>query len=230
MCQADSFYRKHAIEPDFKKPFVYFPLHFQPEATTVPMGGVFADLILAARLLNATLPKGVLIYVKEHPYRSSWLSRNIQYYQDLLELEKVRLVPVSVDTFALREHCLAVATVTGSPGFEALFRGKPVLLFGSRFYQYAKGVFPVKSLQDCKEAIRAIFDRGEAPSVWTTHLYLKAMEETCIRGVLDPWSLQVSQQPEEDHILAMGQAIASKLNDMRKEIAEAKTDAESTTK
>ena len=230
MRQVDHFYRKHAIEPDLNKPFVYFPLHFQPEATTVPMGGAFADLILAARLLNATLPKDMLIYVKEHPYRSSWLSRNIKYYQDLLELEKVRLVPISVDTFSLREHCRAVATVTGSPGFEALFRGKPVFLFGSRFYQYAKGVFPVKSQQDCKEAVRAIFDRGEAPSSWTTHLYLKAMEENCVRGVLDPWSLQVSQLPEAHHIRIMGQAIESKLNEIRREIEAVEPNPDDTTK
>ncbi|MFA7682192.1 MAG: hypothetical protein WCX61_04135, partial [Candidatus Peribacteraceae bacterium] len=91
--KADDFYKKNTVEPDLSKPFVYFPLHYQPEATTHPMGGVFADLILAARLLNDALPKDVLIYVKEHPYRSNWLNRSVDYYKDFLELNNVRLIP-----------------------------------------------------------------------------------------------------------------------------------------
>ncbi|MDD4287210.1 MAG: hypothetical protein PHO20_03920 [Candidatus Peribacteraceae bacterium] len=209
--EREHFYAAHAAPPDFNRPFVYFPLHFQPEATTIPMGGVFADLILATRLLNATLPKDVLIYIKEHPRRSGWQNRSIEYYKEFLELEKVRLVPTTVDTFALREHCLAVATVTGSAGFEALFREKPVFLFGSRYFQFARGVFPVRSLQECKEAVHAVFERKEKPTRLSTHLYLKAMEETCLLGVLDPWSLEISHLPEDEHVRVMSEAIVTEV-------------------
>jgi len=217
----ERFYAAHAAPPDLTKPFVYFPLHFQPEATTLPMGGVFADLILAARLLNAALPEGTLIYVKEHPRRSGWSLRSIAYYREFLELAKVRFVPLATDTFLLREHCKAVATITGSPGFEALFRGKPVFLFGSRYYQHARGIFRIRSLEDCREAVCGVFERQEAPTRWSTRVYLKAIEEMCVPGILDPWSFQISHLPKEEHARVMGAAIVRELNRMGEEIAKA---------
>ena len=122
--RTNAYYDAHAVEPDLMQPFVYFPLHYQPEASTVPMGA-YADQLLVAALLNAHLPEGVLIYIKEHPRAGGWLTRSPEYYAQLLAMKKVRLIARAVDTFLLREHCRAVATVTGSAGFEALFRGSP---------------------------------------------------------------------------------------------------------
>ena len=216
--KTDTFYRKNMVEPDLGRPFVYFPLHYQPEATTHPMGGVFADLILAARLLNDALPDNVLIYVKEHPYRSNWLNRSIEYYKDFLELKKVRLIPTIVSTFTLREHCQAVATITGSAGFEAIFREKPVFLFGSRYYQFAKGVFPIRSKEDCHKAVSAVFKEHEKPTRLSSHLYMKAMEDTCIPGVLDPWSLQITHKSEDEHSQIMGKAIIAEIGKLQEEM------------
>ncbi|MDD5075440.1 MAG: hypothetical protein PHO54_06285, partial [Candidatus Peribacteraceae bacterium] len=156
--ERNAFYITHAITPSLDQPFVYFPLHFQPEASTTPLAGRFTEQILVAQMLNAYLPDDVLLYVKEHPRESGWTKRSVQDYRDLLAMKKVRLISRDVDTFALREKCVAVATCSGSAGFEALFRGKPVLLFGSRFYQYANGVFKIRTVEDCQKAIIAIFE------------------------------------------------------------------------
>ncbi|MDD5751688.1 MAG: hypothetical protein PHS73_04185 [Candidatus Peribacteraceae bacterium] len=219
----ERFYAAHASSPDLAQPFVYFPSHYQPEASSVPMGGVFADQILVARLLNAVLPKDVLIYVKEHPRMSGRTSRSIEYYKEFLELSKVRLLSRDADTFALREHCRAVVTITGSAGFEALFRMKPVFLFGSCYYQYARGVFPIRSLQDCRAAVQAVFERGEAPTLQSTHVFLEAMEETCVAGVSCPWYMQISHQSPDVHAKIMGDAIVEELAKMQEEIARVAT-------
>lgn len=207
----DSFYDAHAIDPDFSKKFVYLPLHFQPEASTVPMGGAFSNQSLVAALLNAHLPDDVLIYVKEHPRASSWLARTVPMYEELLAMKKVRFLKRSADTFALRENCVAVATVTGTAGFEGLFRGKPVLLFGSRFYQYARGVHRIRTTEDMKAAIRSVFIEGKKPSLVEARLYLKAMEETGIRGILNPWHMKVSRLTEEEHVKNNSEAILKEL-------------------
>ncbi len=212
------FYDAHTTVPDLRKKFVYFPLHYQPEATTMPMGGVYADQILVARMLNAALPDDVFIYVKEHPHRSNWLSRSVSYYKDFLELSKVRLVPTHFDTFILREHCSAVTTITGSAGLEALFRGKPVLLFGSCYYQYAGGVFPIHTLKDCTDAVHAIFEREEVPTRKSTHLYLKAIEEAAVPGVPDPWYLHISKLSAAEHTRVMAEAIVKEVEGMKPEI------------
>jgi capsule polysaccharide export protein KpsC/LpsZ len=183
------------------------------------MGGAYANQVLIAQLLNAYLPDDVLIYIKEHPRESGWLSRSTEDYEDLLALPKVRFVSRDTSTFSLRERCAAVATVTGTVGFEALFRGKPVFLFGHRFYQYAGGVHRIRTCEDMRAAVRAVFEGRETPTLMQARLYLKAMEDTCVRGVLNPWHLQVSHLNEDEHAHINTQAILRELSALSAEIA-----------
>jgi hypothetical protein len=112
-----------------------------------------------------------------------------------------------VDTFQLREHCKAVATCTGTAGVEALFRGKPVLLFGHRFYQYAKGVYMIHTAKECKDAIHSIFVEEKTPTLLDCRLYLKAMEETCVKGVFNPWHYKVTNLSYKEHVDANTEAL-----------------------
>lgn len=60
-------YAQLARRPKEGEKFIYVPLHMQPELTTCPLGGQFADQLLMVRMLSAHLPKGYRLYVKEHP-------------------------------------------------------------------------------------------------------------------------------------------------------------------
>ena len=206
-----AFYDAHTTEPDLNRPFVYLPLHFQPEASTVPLGGAYGCQLLIAQLLGACLPDDVFIYVKEHPHGSSWLMRSVDYYRDLLAIPNVRLIARNIDTFTLREHCRAVATVTGTAGIEALFRGKPVLLFGHRYYQYARGVYPIHSTEDLRRAVRAIFEERKAPTHMECRLFLKALEDVSIRGTLNPEYILISAFPPEEHVRVNAEVILDAL-------------------
>lgn len=212
MRRYNAYYDQHAIEPDFTKRFVYLALHFQPEMSTVPMGGGFADQRLLAHMLSAHLPDDVLIYVKEHPRASAWLCRSVEYYASLLAIKNVRLMKRNADSFALREHCSAVATVTGSVGFEALFRGKPVFMFGNRFYQYARGVHMIRTNEDCIAAVQSVFERNKKPTLIESKLFLKAMEETRVHGLVNPWDRKVSHLSDEQHAEACSAAILNELS------------------
>ena len=214
----EKFYDSRATLPDLNKPFVYVPLHYQPEASTNPMGGCFRNQSLMIQILNANLPDDVLIYVKEHPRKGGWLQRSVDFYKELLSLKKVRFVPSNFKTFELREHCSVVATVTGTAGFEALFLKKPVFLFGHRFYQYANGVFRINSSDDCKKATKAIFEDRQTPKPIESKIYLKAMEDTCINGIFDPWKMKVTKMNYEDHVKATSAAIFEEIKKLEKEI------------
>lgn len=180
------FYRTHQALPDLSNRYVYVPLQIQPEATTLPMGGAYVDQLLVVEMLDALVPEDVLLLVKEHPqqlgFYPSGQGRSIKFYKDLLACRKVRFVPCDFDTYRLTENAVAVATVTGTAGFEALFREKPVLLFGHRFYQYAAGVFMIRTVEDCGKAVHAIFQEGFRPRREDMRVFLKAIEETSIEG------------------------------------------------
>lgn len=207
-----AFYDRHAVRPDLSMSFIYVPLQFQPESSTNPMAGAFVDQQLSVQLLAATAPKGVLLYVKEHPrqYARGFACRSVDFYQQLLAIPSVRLIAHDVSSFALRENCKAVATATGTAGFEALFREKPVFMFGHNFYQYASGVFQIRTREDCQQAMDAVFTRKEHPKLSEVRLFLKAMQDTSVHASLTDWhQAQASDRTGEEHTKAISDACIS---------------------
>lgn len=187
-----NFYNKHTTKPNIKNKYIYFPLHMQPEATTSPLAGAFVDQILIVQMIASFLPKDVYLYVKEHPFQT-YLARDIEFYKELLIIPQVRLVPMSYNTFDLINNSMAVATATGTAGWEALFKGKPVLLFGHCFYQYAKGVFMIRTNNDCKKAFNEIINDNLKVSSKELKIYLKSLEDYTIEGYIDLFYKSVSQ-------------------------------------
>lgn len=170
------FYYRHTQTPDLSKPFIYVPLHHQPEATTVPMAGAFADQERIIQLIAAYLPKNIAILVKEHPAQGERY-RSEEFYQALLDIPAVTFIPKEMNTIQLIDHSLAIATGTGTVCFEAFLRQKPVLMFGHYFYQYAPGVFRIRTSKDCEEALNTILHTQKLISERDVRIFLKALEE-----------------------------------------------------
>ncbi len=188
-----------AVEPNLERKYIYLALHYQPEMTTCPLGGVFVEQVLIAQLIAATLPDDVHLYIKEHPMQKRIVGRYAGYYDELHALPRTTLVPKSFDTYRLIDRAAAVATATGTVGWEALYREKPILLFGHNFYQYATGVFAVHSAEDCRAAMTRIFGEGFRPTRKDLKIFLKALEETSVEGYLTTEYGNVAQlSPEEN--------------------------------
>jgi hypothetical protein len=160
-----SVYESHVESPDFENDYVYFPLQYQPERTSVPMGGLFGDQLLALDILTHSLPPGWLVYVKEHPRQftgvvpqSIRLARSKQFYKGLCNYDrrKVRLVSPSVSSDELIRNSRCVATLTGTTGWEAVRRGIPTIVFGVPWYINCPGVYPVSSVDSCSRVFGGI--------------------------------------------------------------------------
>ena len=119
--------------------FVYFPLHLQPELTTVSWGGEFVDQILAVERLRAMLPDDWSIVVKENP-KQTFHSRGALFFTRLEKIPGVFYMGKEWDTFELTEKSEFVSTITGTVGLEALRFGKKVLIFGDAIYKDFPGV------------------------------------------------------------------------------------------
>ena len=126
---------------DLSQKYVYFPLHLQPELTTITMGGyIYHDQLRAIEDLRSKLPKDIKIYVKENP-KQTYVQRSDEFFWRLSMIEGVKLVDIKFDTFKLLQNCLFCASITGTAGFEAIHIGKPALIFGHAFYNNLEGVF-----------------------------------------------------------------------------------------
>ena len=149
-------------DPDLSVDFIYLGLHYQPEMTTSPLGEVFVDQYLIAHVLLAAFPSHVKVFVKEHPNQLAG-GRPADYYDLFPASERIVFIDNSYSSQRLQQHCLAVATIVGTVGFEGLWSGKPALIFGNAYYRRAPGVFEVHSVQEARAAAKVILK--ETPTI-----------------------------------------------------------------
>jgi hypothetical protein len=192
MRQMEVHYHSLANTVDLSQPFIYVALSFQPERTSSPMGSIYVNQLLMVDLLVQSLPSGWRLYVKEHPtqftaskYYRSQSSRTKDFYDDLAALPNVTLVPMDFDSFGLIDHSVAIATLTGSVGWEAVHRGKPVLLFGYPWYRGCEGTFQITSQASCLKAIDEIQSGYQVDPV-KRDLFVYALEQTGLRASVEP--------------------------------------------
>lgn len=124
---------------DLDVPFVYIPLHNQPEMSTQTLGGKFRDQLLVVEAVARALPEGWRIYVKENP-RQNGYARGPMFFHRLSRIRGVQYVPSDTSTHELSSRAKLTATVCSTAGYEALRKGKPALVFGNAWYGDFPGV------------------------------------------------------------------------------------------
>jgi hypothetical protein len=197
--------------PDFSQPFIYVPLQLQPEVSTSPLAGVYVEQYLLVELLSRTVPPGWLIYVKENRFMfgkagSGELGREFEFYRRLTKLPNVRLVPLQTPPFELIDNAKAVATATGTSGWEAVFRGIPVLNFGYAWYRECDGVLPAGDLADCRAAMERLL-AGYRPDPAKVLVFLQALETIGFRGHTIPELAETANLTAQQNIWEFVEAL-----------------------
>ncbi|MDO8552934.1 MAG: hypothetical protein Q7S01_05460 [bacterium] len=197
---------------DFGKPYVYFPLQYQPELTTSPLGGVYVDQLLAIKTVAAALPEGWELYVKEHPAQigvhggNTTPARYTGFYKSIAEIPHTRLVPVATNTFKLMDNAQTTSALTGTAAWESVLRGKPAVVFGYPWFMNAPGIIRVGSAEDCRKTYEKIA-HGFKPQEADTLRYLQAVDEVSVKE-----HLYTNAPDREGEGLAMYRAIEGALN------------------
>jgi hypothetical protein len=138
---------KNSVESySLDEPYIYFPLHFEPERTTNPDGDRFHDQILAIISLRKLIPKNILIYVKEHPSQiivgsKGSRGRSPMFYKLLKNISGVKLISYKENSFKLLNNSIFSATITGSVALESSVIGKKSIVFGSTWYDNCPNIF-----------------------------------------------------------------------------------------
>jgi hypothetical protein len=135
------------------RPYVFFPLHYQPEATTLVHGSYFENQRETLRNLSRSLPVGWDLVVKEHFYMRGL--RKLRFYRRLRDLHNVRLVPFSVPTNHLLGRAEVTAVIASTCALEAALIGRPVLMLGDYPWDYAPTIHKVGPLSELPQSIRA---------------------------------------------------------------------------
>lgn len=122
-----------------QRPFVYLPMHYQPEMTSNPDGLEYYDQQNLILSLRARLPAEVDLVIREHPsqfylFDLSLGFRSRNYYR-ALQAEGVQFSSLDENPFELIDRCAELVTLTGTAGLEACLRNKPVSYIGRAWYR-----------------------------------------------------------------------------------------------
>ena len=210
-------YESLSETPNYEEPYVALFLHYQPEATTCPGGDIFVDQSLCVEVLLNHLPKSWKVYVKEHPhqfirYRSGHTGRMRDLYDDLKKNDRVKIISTNVDTFELIKHAKAVSTITGTVGWEAMVRQKPVIAFGLGWYEnYTKGVLRITGEDSAKKILNFIEDYRYDEHSLTAYLASVGKNTTLAYYFKDMYKEEVGL-PEEKCVDNIVSSIIEKIN------------------
>jgi hypothetical protein len=135
---------RNATIKDFdiqKEKYVFFPLHYQPEATIISQADViWDDLILFAEQILSIIPDNCYLLIKEHPMQTFY-NRDSIFFKRLSQMSGVIFASTQIDSNTYIENSEFIATPLGTAGFEALSRSKAVVFSGYAPYREIHGTF-----------------------------------------------------------------------------------------
>lgn len=170
----NEYYDANAICPVAGQKYIYFALHYQPEATSNPLGGgAYWDQRVPLQILSRSLPADMHIYVKAHPDQLAFFC-GADYYRDMLRMPNVRLMKMECSTYDLIKNAYAVAALTGTACWESQFYGVPALLFGYSYKNASPLAYHVRTVADCKKALQDIEAGAKKTDIKELKLYTKA--------------------------------------------------------
>lgn len=138
--------KKYYKEANFKEKYVYYPLHYQPEASTCVCAQKYEKQLFFIDSWAKSLPADTVLYVKEHYALIG--HRNPHFYIDLQKYPNVILINPWESSRKLIENAVAVTTLTGTAGLEAMLLRKPVFVCGNAVYETAPGIIKLDDIYD----------------------------------------------------------------------------------
>jgi hypothetical protein len=164
---------REASTANLPRPYIFFAWSFQPERSTDPEAGQFADLEFCVDYVRAALPKEWTLVVKEHPRQFDGPSidlrkvhsRAMNTYKQLAQRKGVVIADLSVESKELARGAIGCITPTGSIGFEALQLGKAVACFGSTWYSGLHGCSNI----DTQEKLQSFISELKVQTEKTTN-------------------------------------------------------------
>ena len=152
-------YRSYFIDKHFtsdlnsKRPFVYFPLHEEPEAILLLNSPFNTNQLEIIKQIAKSLPIGHDLFVKEHFIMNSRGWRKTSFYKEIMDLPNVKLIHPTVSPKKILEKCSLVITIAGTSGLEAALNKKPCIIFTDTLYDKLPSVIRLKNIEELPKTI-----------------------------------------------------------------------------
>lgn len=186
-------WRYHDLQDVTSGDFIYFPLHVNPEASTMVWAPMFTDQVAVIEALSKAMPLGMTLIVKEHlPMLGR---RPAGFYEKIVHLPNVALLSPLEDGFRLISEAQLVCAITGTAAWEALLLGTPAVLIGDApFDIMTDGLFKCTDFSLLSRTIeKALASQGPSDDELVTYLaavYAEGFE-------FDYWNIKPSDLAAE---------------------------------
>lgn len=119
----------HDFEPFAGTEYVYFPLHLDPEASTLVYSPYHTNQLAVIEALSKQIPLSSHLIVKEHPVMLG--QRPTDFYRQIDAMPNVTIINPDTSSDVVIKSASIVVTITGTAGWEAILLGKPAIIIGS---------------------------------------------------------------------------------------------------
>lgn len=150
--------------PKFDEPFVFFPLHQEPERSLLLSAPFYTEEYEIITNIVKSLPIGYRLFIKEHPAMKARQWRKISYYKKIMSLPNVKMIHPSVNSKELIKKSSLVITISGTASFEAPFYQKPSIVLTDTSFSMLSSVYRLKSIEELPQAIRLCLKKQIDPS------------------------------------------------------------------
>ncbi|MDC0336057.1 hypothetical protein OAN24_04070 [Pseudodesulfovibrio sp.] len=209
--RAYKFLQSNGTLPQKGEKYIYVGLQCEPEAPVNPGAGIYSDQTLMIRLLSQSIPADWTIYVKDHPHQlyhyRPFPARPKGFYDSLLALGNVRLLPNDTNSFAMIDGSMAAANIGCSISLESIIRGKPCLLFGQGWNMYCEGTFVCRDKEDVLEAIRSIELGFEVDQRKVDYYMQTILEHTVESFTSDDWTTTGHPAPNKENARELARGV-----------------------
>ena len=146
---------------DAEDDIVFFPIQYQPEASTYVMSPFFRDQFAVVRNLCFSLPPRYTLLVKEHPRHIEAQRRSLEFYRGMLaRLPNLKFVDPDTDSHEIIRNAKAVVVLSSTVGWEAFLYEVPVIQLGVSEYSYFDGIHQVSSFVELRDRLGTLIEAG----------------------------------------------------------------------
>lgn len=167
--------------------FVFFPLATEPETSLQTLSPEYFFQLSCIASLCRDLPAGYTLIVKEHHTAAG--RRPTDFYHQVEEFKNARFMNMNESGFFVTKKAAAVATITGSAGFESAVMGTPVIAFGRHnLYNVMPHVYAITDEKQLKDALAEALETDREKAAASGMEFLRALEGISFDiGDFSPW-------------------------------------------
>ena len=146
-------YTKYDALEGLSESLVFYPLHYEPEASILYMSEFYEDQAALLRNLAKCISRNQVLIVKEHPQQAGMLLT--KKFQNLKKgISNLIFLPAEFSTKEVLKKSELIITQTSTAGIESLIMGKPVFVLGKVFYNNFRNINRVESFEKLRLQIR----------------------------------------------------------------------------